>query len=140
MKSFWPTQQAIETDPGMANAVNNSPKIVFSKTLKKVEEGPNWKNIKLLHEIKKDEIQKLKKEGDRTILGGQYYTAASEPGSIDEYFVIVPLMGTGRSLFENVKNEPQTHQCKFQMNCFDTTKLMEKRSDLKAKTANANVH
>jgi hypothetical protein len=46
----------------MAGVVNNSLKIVFSKTLKNVEEGVYWKNIKLkiCHgEIIKEKIRKL---------------------------------------------------------------------------------
>lgn len=62
MKSYWPTPDAIKNDPGMAGVVNNSLKIVFSKTLRNVEEGPNWKNIRLFHEIKREEIIKLKEQ------------------------------------------------------------------------------
>lgn len=106
MKSYWPTAEALKNDPGMAESVDRSPKIVYSKKLKSVEEGPNWKNIQLLHEIKKDEIQKLKKEGDMTILGsGSIIQQFANMDLIDEYFlVIVPLvLGTGKSLFKDVK-------------------------------------
>lgn len=106
MKSFWPTKEAIESDPGMANSVNNSPKIVFSKTLKNVEEEPNWKNIRLLHEINKDEIEKIKKDEDKTILGsGSIIQQFANLGLIDEYFlVVVPVvLGDGKSFFKDVK-------------------------------------
>ncbi|RPJ78950.1 MAG: dihydrofolate reductase [Alphaproteobacteria bacterium] len=112
MKSFWPTEEAIKTDPGMADAVNNSPKIVFSRTLNSVEEESNlpagkagWKNIRLLHEINPDEILKLKRKNDMTILGsGSIIQQLANLDLIDEYFlVIVPLiLGSGKSLFENV--------------------------------------
>ena len=36
MENFWPTQKAIETNPEVAGIMNNYSKIVFSKTLKKV--------------------------------------------------------------------------------------------------------
>src|SRR6266571_3047600 len=39
MKGYWPTQEAIKSDPAMAEVMDHSPKIVFSKTLKKVDEG-----------------------------------------------------------------------------------------------------
>ena len=108
MKSYWPTPDAIKNDPGMARVVNNSPKIVFSKTLQKVEEGHNWKNIKLFHEIKLEEIIKLKEqEGeDFTILGsGSIVQQFANLGLIDEYqLVIVPvILGGGKSLFKDVK-------------------------------------
>jgi dihydrofolate reductase len=108
MKSYWPTPDAVKNDPGMARAVNNSPKIVFSKTLQNVEEKPNWKNIKLFHEIKPEEITRLKEqEGeDFTILGsGTIVQQFANLGLIDEYhLVIVPvILGAGKSLFKDVK-------------------------------------
>ncbi|MCX9025464.1 MAG: dihydrofolate reductase family protein [Candidatus Methanoperedens sp.] len=108
MKSYWPTPDAIRNDPGMARVVNNSPKIVFSKTLRNVEEGPNWKNIELFHEIKPQEIIKLKEEGggDFTILGsGTIVQQFANLGLIDEYqLVVVPIiLGAGKSLFKDVK-------------------------------------
>ena len=108
MKSYWPTPDAIKNDPDMARVVNNSPKIVFSKTLKYVEDKPNWKNIRLFHEINPEEIIKLKEhEGeDFTILGsGTIVQQFADLGLIDEYqLVIVPLvLGAGKSLFKDVK-------------------------------------
>jgi dihydrofolate reductase len=106
MKSFWPTEEAIKMDPGMANSVNNSPKIVFSKTLKSIEEFPNWKNIRLMNEINKDEITKIKKEEDITILGsGSIIRQLANLELIDEYFlVVVPvILGAGKSFFKDVK-------------------------------------
>ena len=108
MKSYWPTPDAIRNDPGMAGVVNNSPKIVFSKTLQNVEEGPNWKNIRLFREIKPEEITRLKEqEGkDFTILGSDTIVQQfANLGLIDEYqFVVVPVvLGVGKSLFKNVK-------------------------------------
>ncbi len=108
MKSYWPTPGAIKNDPGMAEAVNNNPKIVFSKTLQSVEEGPHWKNIKLLHEIEPEEIIKLKEqEGkDITILGsGTIVQQFADLGLIDEYLLLVipVVLGAGKYLFKDVK-------------------------------------
>ena len=109
MKSYWPTPDAIRNDPGMAQVVNNSPKIVFSKTLKNAEEGPNWKNIRLFHEIKPEEIVRLKEqEGkDFTILGsGTIVQQFANLGLIDEYHLVtIPvILGAGKSLFKDVNN------------------------------------
>jgi dihydrofolate reductase len=106
MKSFWPTKEAMDMDPGMADSVNNSPKIVFSKALKKVEEGPDWKNIRLRHDINPDEIKKIKKDEDITILGsGSIIRQFANLDLIDEYFlVMVPvILGAGKSFFKDVK-------------------------------------
>ena len=108
MKSFWPTPDAIKNDPKMAKAVNESPKIVISKKLKKVAEEPNWKNITLYHEIIPGEIIKLKKKNDITILGsGSIIQQFANLDLIDEYFlVVVPvILGAGKSFFNNVKKK-----------------------------------
>ncbi len=106
MKSYWPTLDAIRNDPTMANVVNNSLKIVFSKTLKNVEEEPNWKNIKLLNEINRDQIRKLEEDRDFTILGsGSIIRQFSNLDLIDEYeLAVVPVvLGSGKSFFSDVK-------------------------------------
>ena len=106
MKSYWPTPDAIKTDPEMAKKVNNSRKIIFSKTLKNVKDSSTWQNITLLNEINPDEIIKLKKEEDMTILGsGSIVQQFTKLGLIDEYsFVIVPIiLGAGKSFFNDVK-------------------------------------
>ena len=73
MKGFWPTPAGIQSDPDMAKAVNESPKIVVSNTLKSVEDEPNWKNVRILHDLDYNTITKLKEEssssGTITILG-----------------------------------------------------------------------
>ncbi|HVP36577.1 MAG TPA: dihydrofolate reductase family protein [Terriglobales bacterium] len=106
MKSYWPTPDAIKTDPHMAEVMNHSPKIVFSKTLKRVEEGPNWKNIMILHTIRPEEILKLKEKEDITILGsGSIVQQLSNLELIDEYsLVVVPIiLGAGKPLFDTVE-------------------------------------
>jgi dihydrofolate reductase len=106
-KSYWPTPDAIKADPGMAKVMNNSPKIVFSKKMKSVEEEPNWKNITLFHEIDKKEIMNLKgKSKSMTILGsGTIVQQFANLGLIDEYtLLVVPIvLGEGKSLFAEVK-------------------------------------
>jgi dihydrofolate reductase len=106
MKGYWPTPDAIKNDPGMAEVVNNNPKIVISKTLESVEEGPNWKNIRILHEIRPEEILKLKEKEDITIMGsGTIVQRLANLGLIDEYsLVVVPvILGAGKPLFKDVK-------------------------------------
>jgi dihydrofolate reductase len=90
----------------MARVMNTSPKIVFSKTLRSVEEGPNWKNIRILDEIRPKEILKLKEKEDITILGsGTIVQQLANLGLIDEYnLVVVPIiLGVGKPLFKDVK-------------------------------------
>jgi len=107
MKSYWPTPEAIKADPAMAEAVNKSPKLVFSRKLRSVEEGPNWKNVELVHGIEPKDIRKRKESGGAfTILGsGTIVQQFSNQGLLDEYaLVIVPIvLGSGRRLFEDVR-------------------------------------
>ncbi|MGH2397306.1 MAG: dihydrofolate reductase family protein [bacterium] len=106
MKSFWPTPEALKSDPDMANVVNNSPKIVFSRTLRTVEEGPNWKSIRLFREIRPEEILKLREKEDITIMGsGTIVQQLANLGLIDGYtLAIVPIiLGVGKLLFKDVK-------------------------------------
>ena len=106
MESYWPTPEAIKTDPNMAKVMDHSPKIVFSKSLKKVEEGPNWKNIRLVHDIDRKQILELKKKDDFTILGsGSIVQQLANLGLIDTYqLLIVPIvLGAGKPLFKGVR-------------------------------------
>lgn len=105
MKSWWPTPAGMQMDPHMANVMNNSPKIVFSSSLKDVEDEPNWKNTRLFHQIDQDEIENLKRIEDITILGsGTIVQQLTNLKLIDEYaLVVVPIiLGKGKPLFTDV--------------------------------------
>jgi dihydrofolate reductase len=60
MKGFWPTAAGIQSDPHMAKVMNESPKIVVSKTLKRATDEPNWKNVTILRDLNHDTITKHK--------------------------------------------------------------------------------
>ncbi|MDQ1281152.1 MAG: hypothetical protein QG670_2416 [Thermoproteota archaeon] len=106
MKSYWPTPEAAKAYPEMAYVMNTSPKIVFSKTLKGGEEGPHWKNIRVLDEIRPEEILEFKEKEDITILGsGTIVQQLTNLNLIDEYdLVMVPIiLSVGKPLFKDVK-------------------------------------
>ncbi len=110
MKSWWPTPQAAQADPHMAKVMNQSPKLVFSHKLESVEEGPNWKNIELLHEIDPAALRKRKKESktDFTILGsGSIVQQFLNQDLLDQCtLVVVPVvLGSGKPLFKDVRKE-----------------------------------
>ena len=44
MMSYWPTPDALKTDPVVAERMNNLPKVVFSRTLSQA----SWDNTKLM--------------------------------------------------------------------------------------------
>lgn len=106
MKSWWPTPAAMHTDPVMAQVMNNSPKVVFSKQISSAEDEPNWKNIRVFHHIDVEEIRQLKRKENITILGsGTIVQQFARLRLIDEYsLIVVPtLLGKGKPLFQDVE-------------------------------------
>ena len=55
MEAYWPKAAQDKTiskeNLEIASLINNANKIVFSRTLSKVEERENWKNIRLVNEF-----------------------------------------------------------------------------------------
>jgi dihydrofolate reductase len=110
MANYWPTPDGIKSEPVVAGIMNNIPKIVFSKTLKEVKDGPIWKNVTVFHELKPEEIIKMKEQegGDIAIFGsGTIVQQLTNFGLIDEYRLIVnPLiLGKGKPLFKDIKKK-----------------------------------
>src|SRR5258706_6136503 len=56
MKDYWPIEDARKNDPIVAEQMNTIPKIVFSRTLEKVEKTEYWKKVSLITERVKEEI------------------------------------------------------------------------------------
>lgn len=105
MKSFWPTEQALNIFPDVAKGMNKSEKIVFSKTLKNAD----WNNTRVVKGNIVEEIKKLKKtEGkNMTILGsGNIVTQFAGAGLIDEYQIMLcpVIIGKGTPLFQGLKH------------------------------------
>jgi len=105
MASYWPTPTAKTNDPLIAEKMNNLPKIVFSKTLAKVE----WNNTRLVKENAAEEISKLKREPgkDMAIFGSSDLTVSlMSSGLIDEYriFVNPVVLGSGKALLKGLKD------------------------------------
>jgi dihydrofolate reductase len=106
MASYWPTPAAIASAPDVAEGMNRSDKIVFSRTLKKAD----WKNTRVVKDNIVEEIKKLKHVSgkDMTILGsGSIVTQFAELGLIDEYLIMVDpvALGNGTPIFKNIKHK-----------------------------------
>ena len=104
MAAYWPTPLAVERMPVVAERMNRSPKVVFSKTLARA----SWSNTTLVRGDVTDEVRKMKsKPGEgMVILGsGSIVSQLAQHGLIDEYqIVVVPVvLGSGRTMFEGVK-------------------------------------
>src|SRR5690242_11724352 len=57
MAGAWPSDEAHDQQPGMADVMGKSPKIVFSRSLAGVEEGPRWRNVELRRELDGDALR-----------------------------------------------------------------------------------
>ncbi len=104
MVAFWPTPAATKAFPTVADGMNKSQKVVFSRTLDQV----SWKNTRLVKDGLPAEVRRMKSESGNgmTILGsGKIVAQLASEGLIDEYqLVINPIaLGKGRTMFEGVK-------------------------------------
>jgi dihydrofolate reductase len=101
MAQFWPSPEALETDPVTARRMNSVPKLVFSSTLNEA----TWENSQLVTTdpvAKIDELKRRPGEGDLALFGSPTLTAnLLRTGVVDEVRVMVNpiLLGDGVSLF-----------------------------------------
>ena len=98
MSTYWPS--AAEDDPIVAGLMNNSPKIVFSKSLKQA----GWENTQLMAEIDAEKIKQLKSNAqkDLGLLGSNNLCVnLMRKGLVDEFRIMVnPVaIGQGTPLF-----------------------------------------
>jgi dihydrofolate reductase len=83
--------------------INETKKVVFSKTLKNV----TWRNSHLLHHLDTQEIEAMKKRPGKDMIvfgSGSIVSQLTQHGLIDEYqFIVGPtLLGSGRPLLGGV--------------------------------------
>lgn len=95
---YWPTATGEN-----AERMNTLPKIVFSRTLKKVE----WNNSRLVSNNAAEEVMRLKQEPDKDLaLFGSADLASTlmRLGVIDEYRILVTpvVIGKGTPMFKDV--------------------------------------
>jgi dihydrofolate reductase len=110
MKSYWPTEMAAQQNPVVAQRMNEAPKLVASRTLKKSD----WQSTQVINGDFVEEIKKLKESPgeDIAILGsGSIVSQLTDAGLIDTYQVVVhpTVLGAGKSLFGGV-NGPRMLQ------------------------------
>lgn len=106
MTTYWPTEAAKRDDPVVAGLMNSLPKLVFSKTLQKVE----WENTTLVKNNFAETVSKLKQEAgkDIAIFGSSDLTVTlMEQGLVDEYRIMINpiVLGNGKPLFKSIKHQ-----------------------------------
>lgn len=108
MASYWPRAAASTDDPIVAGLMNNTPKIVFSRTLKKAD----WNNTRLVHEGAAAEIKKLKADSDKDIAifgSNNLVVSLLSENVIDEFRIMInPVaIGSGTPLFHGLRGKIQ---------------------------------
>lgn len=98
MAAHWPSS----TDP-YAELMNDIPKVVFSKTLRRAE----WPESRIASGDLAKEINNLKREAGKDLMahgGASFVQALSRLGLVDEYrLVINPVaLGSGQPLFKDL--------------------------------------
>jgi dihydrofolate reductase len=105
MASYWPTPEAREFDPVIAERMNGITKLVFSSTLK----AAAWQNSTLVTDDAGTAVATLKKEPGKALalFGSPTLTVALlEQGLVDELRVMIHpiLLGQGKSLFKELRD------------------------------------
>ena len=102
--AYWPDKTA-EDDP-FADYINNTPKLVASTTLKKLE----WRNSTLIEGEVMEELTKVKQQPGKDIVTTGSVTLVGSllaAGLVDELGLIVcpVVLGSGKRLFETSAGE-----------------------------------
>ncbi len=106
MASFWSSPQAMADDPVVAEIMNRTPKIVFSKTLDRAE----WNNTRLVKSNIAEEITKLKQLPGRELAifgSADLLSSLMQMNLVDEHRVMVNpvLLGGGTPLFKPMERQ-----------------------------------
>ncbi len=104
MESYWPTPQAKNDDPEVAQLMNDLPKYVFSNSLQTV----TWSRSTLMSGDAAEEITRLKEQpGNDLFIFGSADLAAylTRKGVIDEYRLMVNpvILGRGKPMFDGLE-------------------------------------
>ena len=103
MSSGWTSDEAHADQPRMADVMAKSPKIVFSRSLRNVEESPRWQKVEIRRDIDPDALRADAR--DFTTLGsGSIVQQLTRLGLIDEYSLVVNpiVLGQGKNALAGV--------------------------------------
>ncbi len=109
MLNFWTTSQALAADPAITEWMNTTPKVVFSRTLDKVEWG-KWDNARLAQGDIGEAVTKLKQEPGKDIIiygSSTIVSQLTQHGLIDEYWLFINpvILGSGRHEFAGITRQ-----------------------------------
>ena len=99
MAQYWPSEEAIRSDPQVSERMKEAAKIVVSRTLDSPQ--PAWNNTTVVHDPRT-----LPSGGKLLVLGSAVLTTSLlEDGLLDELRIMVNpvVIGSGRSLASSAK-------------------------------------
>ena len=105
MAGYWPTSAALKDDPAIAELMNSTPKIVFSRTLKKAD----WQNTRLVKDSIAEKILKLKQQPGKDIAvfgSANLLSTLIQLDLVDEHRIMIApvVLGKGNPLFKEKLN------------------------------------
>jgi dihydrofolate reductase len=109
MLSYWTSAEGIAANPDIAEQMNTTAKVVFSRTLNKVEWG-KWDNARLAQGEIGAAVAKLKQETGKDMIiygSGTIVSQLTQLGLIDEYWLFLnPLiLGRGKPEFSGITRQ-----------------------------------
>lgn len=112
MESVWPRmasdRSTSKDDLEIARLINNTDKVVFSRTLRSVKETENWRNVKLVRRFEPAEVRRLKQQPGKEITVGGPNLALSfiKAGLVDEFrFLMTPVViGRGPPILQGMRD------------------------------------
>jgi dihydrofolate reductase len=105
MASYWPSSDAPKQNPKeVVDFMDNLPKIVFSRTIKKSD----WNNTIVKESVNAEEILKMKEAAKKDIFifgSGQIVQQFTRLELVDEYRLMINpiVLGSGKPLFKDVE-------------------------------------
>lgn len=114
MAEYWPKAASADENTDIKDFMNDSRKIVFSKTL----ENTDWNNSEIMKEINPEEIKTIKQVKGKDIIifgSGSVVARLTKLELVDEYkFLLNPVfIGTGKTIFT-------TEEAKLKLKLLDT--------------------
>jgi dihydrofolate reductase len=107
MAGWWPTLQAIQSMPEVARAMNEAPKVVFSRTLGEA----TWQNTRLVKDDPAAEVRRMKTQPGPGLLvmgSGTIVSQLTDAGLVDEYQLVLHgiALGRGKKMFDVRERTP----------------------------------
>lgn len=102
LAAFWPTPEGEKANKFYADSLNNTPKVVVSRSL----ERPAWQNTRVEKDFSRSSMEALKREGDGAVMvfgSGTLVGPLLAWGLVDEMQLLVNpvVLGEGKRLFND---------------------------------------